>query len=100
MSTDNKTSLLRAATLRSDEEEARRLLADGADPNAMDPGCMAPLHYAVWRNDLDVAEILLKAGADPNLKTHDQATPLWYAEDDFGLHEMATLLRRYGAVEK
>lgn len=99
MSTD-KASLLREATLRSDDEEAMRLLADGADPNAADELGMAALHWAVWRNDLEVAEILLKAGADPNLRTRDQATPLWYAEDDFGLHEMAALLRRYGAVEK
>jgi hypothetical protein len=43
--------------------------------------------------------LLLEAGADPNHPEEGCAveTPLWYAAEDFGLLEVARLLRHYGA---
>ena len=58
---------------------------------------MTPLLYAVFVGDTKEAERLLQEGADPNQPSGSGETPLWHAEDDFGLHEMAALLRRYGA---
>ena len=93
-------SLLRAAVIRGDIAKVEHLLSSGVDPSAADKGGIAPLHWAVWENDLELVEVLLKAGADPNARTKDMATPLWYAEDDFGLHEVAERLREYGADKK
>ena len=44
-------------------------------------------------------EALLDAGADPNLRSNG-VTPLWQAEDDFGMTEIAQLLRNHGGTEK
>jgi ankyrin repeat protein len=53
---------------------------------------MTPLHWAVYGGYVEVAELLLGAGADPNIRCSG-TTPLWHAEDDFGMTEMAALLR-------
>jgi hypothetical protein len=47
----------------------------------------------------NAAEVLrlLRAGADPNQPSSLGDTPLRHAEDDFGLHEIAAILRSYGA---
>jgi len=58
---------------------------------------MSPLEIAVFRGDTEEAERLLTSGADPNQPTTSGETLLWHAEDDFGLTEMAALLKRFGA---
>lgn len=69
-------------------------LTDEYDENGM-----TPLLYAVFRGDPAEVQSLLEQGADCNKPQRDDstATPLWHAEEDFGLVEIAKLLRRYGA---
>jgi len=61
---------------------------------------MTPLLYAVFRGDVDEVKRLLEAGADPNRPSNLGSTPLWHAEGDFGLVEVAAVLRQYGATVK
>ena len=61
---------------------------------------MTPLLYAVYRGNPEEVKSLLDQGADPNRPSRDGGTPLWHAEDDFGLIEVAALLRQYGAKSK
>ena len=61
---------------------------------------MTPLMLAVFRGDIEDVRKLLEQGADPNQPISDGTTPLWRAEDDFGLTEIAALLRNQGATAK
>ena len=58
--------LLAVAACRNDAPLVRRILAAGADPNALVGGTEAlpPLHWACWRGQLDAARALLDTGAD------------------------------------
>jgi ankyrin repeat protein len=71
-----------------------------ADPNLLDDKGMGPLHWAVYGGYYEIAKILLENGANPNLRKSSGETALLHAEDDFGLTEIATLLRQFGATEK
>jgi ankyrin repeat protein len=61
---------------------------------------MTPLMNAVFSGDEEEVRRLLQAGADPDREIWDGTTPLWRAEDDFGLTEIAAILREYGAKVK
>jgi ankyrin repeat protein len=67
--------------------------------NAYDENGMTPLLYAVFSGDLIGVRELLEQGADCNKPQRDDptATPLWHAEEDFGLVEIAKVLRASGA---
>jgi hypothetical protein len=54
---------------------------------------------SVFVGDLKSVQNLLNEGANPNKphRDHATATPLWHAEEDFGLMDIGTLLRAYGA---
>ena len=57
---------LHTAAQQGNVPEVRRLLAEGADPNAREPGDnTTPLHWAAARRNADIARMLLDAGADP-----------------------------------
>lgn len=60
---------------------------------------MTALLYAIYVGDIENVRRLLDEGANPNLARQDDitATPLWHAEEDFGLKEIGSLLREYGA---
>lgn len=91
---------LHDAVLRADEERVAALLASGADPNGLDDRGMTPLIWAVYGGYLEIAELLCCGGADVNFRRTTGETALWHAEDDFGLFEIAAVLRRHGATEK
>lgn len=58
----------------------RRVVADGADPDARAHG-RTLLHHAAWMDDVELAQALLDVGADPGLLDDDHhATPLGWAE--------------------
>jgi ankyrin repeat protein len=86
---------LHHAVLRSDAAEAERLLAGGAAPSEFDDLGCTPLHWAVFRGGYECAELLLRYRADVNAISDDGVSPLWRAED-FGLDNIAALLRSYG----
>jgi len=55
-----------------------------------------------WRASApDVARAHLQSlgYADPNVRPNPSDSPLWHAEDDFGLTEIAELLKSYGATK-
>ena len=58
--------LLAMAACRNDAALVRRILAAGADPNALVGGTEAlpPLHWACWRGQRESTRALLEAGAD------------------------------------
>jgi ankyrin repeat protein len=59
------------------------LLAEGADPDAMDAGYTA-LHAAVLRGDLTTVEALLARGVDPNRRL-EKGTPIRRTSEDWAL---------------
>jgi ankyrin repeat protein len=76
----------------------KEAITSGADVNEVDAKHrMTPLLWAILRGDVDAVRLLLTSGANPNLTYHPNASPLWHAEDDFGLTEIAELLKAYGA---
>jgi ankyrin repeat protein len=62
-------------------EEARLLVAAGADVNQADPNAISPLLMAIVNNHLDVARFLLDHGANVNADDFWGRTPLWAAVD-------------------
>src|SRR5688500_2132497 len=79
------------------------IVMDGPRPAKLDEWDevgMTPLILAVFRGAVSEVRKRLEQGADPNRPNSMGATPLWSAEDDFGLHEIAALLRSYGATAK
>jgi len=73
------------------------LLEQGELANAHDSVGMSPLLWAVYGGYAEIARIVLDNGADPNFRSLTGESALWYAEDDFGLVEIANLLRQHGA---
>lgn len=88
---------LHEAVLASDYERLRSILGSGQDLDGWDSHGMTPLLWAVWRGDLEAVRILLSAGVDPNKQSSQNTSPLWHAAEDFGLLEIADLLREHGA---
>jgi ankyrin repeat protein len=86
------------AVLRSDYDAVKQAIAAGDNINDMSSG-MTPLLWAVYRGDIEAVRLLVESGADPNLHSKFDGSPLWHAEDDFGLFEIAELLKAHGAVK-
>jgi ankyrin repeat protein len=68
--------------------------------DAWDAKGMTPLLNAIFTGDIEIVRRLLEMGADPNRPSSTGETPLWHAENDFGLTEIAKLLRQHGATAK
>jgi ankyrin repeat protein len=91
-------SELAEAVLRSDYSAMKAAIANGADLNEL-ADSMTPLLWAIMRGDVEAVRLLLEGGADPNARPNPSDSPLWSAEDDFGLEEIAKLLKSYGATK-
>jgi uncharacterized protein len=91
---------LHDAAKRCDLSAVERLLAEGADPNILDDQRMSPLVWAVYGGCVEIVEALCAGGANVDFRVNTGETALWHAEDDFGLWEVAAVLRRYGAKAK
>lgn len=65
-----------------DQDEVRRLVEAGANPNAQDSFGRTPLHIVASNlADSGVISALLEAGADPTLKNNRGLTPLGYMNE-------------------
>jgi uncharacterized protein len=89
-------SKLTEAVLRSDVVAMKQAISSGDNLNEFDGG-LTPLLWAIFRGDTEAVRLLLESGADPNVRPNPSDSPLWHAEDDFGLTEIAELLKSYGA---
>jgi ankyrin repeat protein len=94
----NRGSALVEAVLRPDIPAVKEAIASGADLNELD-SCyrITPLLWAIFRGDIEAVRLLSESGADPNVRPNPADSPLWHAEDDFGLTDIAELLKAYGA---
>ena len=90
-------SSLHAVVAKGDLDAARKLVEQGADIEAKDPGTGASvLHYAVMRGNPDIMQLLLAKGVDVNSRTRNGTTPLHTAVL-YNRYEVAELLLNKGA---
>jgi ankyrin repeat protein len=85
---------LHLAAFVDNVEAARRLLAAGADPNALATASFArvtPLGTCAFANAVGVARVLLEHGADPSIAEDGRSTPLAVARHN-GFDELEALL--------
>jgi len=88
---------LHAVVAKGDFEGARKLVEQGADIEAKDPGTGASvLHYAVMRGNPDILKWLLSRGVDVNSRTKNGTTPLHTAVV-YNRYEVAEMLLNRGA---
>jgi hypothetical protein len=88
--------VLWSAVRNGDAASVRRVLREGANPNAALASGWTALMEAAKTGRLDVAETLLAAGARPDARDRAAGTALDVAERD-GQAAVAALLRRHGA---
>ncbi len=91
-------SKLTEAVLRSDYAAMAAAIAESANLDEM-ADSVTPLLWAIMRGDIEAVRLLLENGAGPNVRPNPSDSPLWMAEDDFGLLEIADLLKSYGATK-
>jgi ankyrin repeat protein len=70
------SATLAAAARDADVDEARKLIAAGADVNATESDGTSPLLWAAHQGSPELVQLLLKAGADPNVANNFGVTPL------------------------
>lgn len=88
---------LHAVVTKGDFDNARKLIEQGADVEAKDPGTGASvLHYAVMRGNPEILQLLLGRGVDVNSRTKNGTTPLHTAVL-YNRYEVAELLINRGA---
>jgi hypothetical protein len=88
---------LHGLVAKGDFEAARKLIEQGADIEAKDPGTGASvLHYAVMRGNPDILQYLLSKGVDVNSRTKNGTTPLHTAVL-YNRYEVAEMLLNKGA---
>jgi ankyrin repeat protein len=90
---------LHYAALENDVALLRRLLAQGADPNARDRQGFTPLHFACQQGAVEAVRALIGAGALVDARDDRGTTPLLRAVLSARTcqGEIITLLREHGA---
>ena len=76
LTNDHQMSILMQAAGAGQTEIVRILLANGADPNYVNPQTKSVLHIAATTGTAEVVTALLAAGADPMARGSNAATPL------------------------
>ena len=84
---------LHAAAYEGDVKRVRKLLEEGANPNARDEYGRTPLYYAASR-DVEVVKLLLQHGADPKARSRGGETPLHSAAWSGNVEVVKLLLER------
>jgi len=95
-SADTSASALHWAAYNNDLGAAQRLLAEGADPNAMNRFGVTPLHEAATVGNAEMLKALLEAGGDANATFGEGETVLMTAARA-GNAESVRLLLAHGA---
>ena len=95
-SADTSASALHWAAYNNDLGAAQRLLAEGADPNAMNRFGVTPLHEAATVGNPEMLKALLEAGGDANAAFGEGETVLMTAARA-GNAESVRLLLAHGA---
>ena len=92
---DKPTTLVQAVRA-NDVRAARKMLADGADPNKCEANDSEgyPIFYALHSGP-EMVQVLIDHGADVNTSGRRNVTPLATAQFR-GLSEIATILRKAG----
>ena len=89
---------LQYAALKDDAEAAKRLLSEGADPNAADKAGFTALHFAAQEYSVAVAKLLLESGAKVSAENKFGNSPLGVAVfASRGRGELIALLLEHGA---
>jgi ankyrin repeat protein len=70
------------AVERGLDYDVELLLANGADPDAIDSRGRMSVHWAVINEQTQILEILLKHGTNPNVKDWGGHTPMYYAQNN------------------
>ena len=81
------------AARNGDSETVARLLAEAANPNAVDADGEGPLHAAARAGNVAVVELLLAKGADPRARAMYASTPLHAAVERSQAGAAAALLK-------
>jgi len=97
MQQDNKNTAsitqLRDALNEGNLEKVKKIIAAGADVNAMGKYKQTPLCMVSWKANTELVKILLAHGADPNIKCANGDTALFGVQTP----EIARLLIKAGA---
>jgi len=95
-SADTSASALHWAAYRNDLEAVKRLLGEGADPNAVNRFGVTPLHEAATVGNAAMLEALLDAGGDANAAFGEGETVLMTAARAGDTASVKTLLAHGG----
>jgi hypothetical protein len=88
---------LHAAIAKGDYASALKMIEQGTDIEAKDPGAGAsPLHYAVMKGDMPLVGLLVQRGANVNSRTKSGTSPLHTAVL-YGRREVAEYLLDKGS---
>lgn len=94
--TEDGTTALAWAAMRSNVDMAARLLMAGANPNFANVQGVGPLSLAITNGSLPLVRLLLEKGANPSLARESGETPLMTAAR-MGQNDVVKLLLERGA---
>ena len=91
-----ETMPLHAAAQANEVQKINELLANGADPNAVNEDGYLALHIAARKGAVDAVKVLIEKTADINAQGKDGDTPLYYAARS-GVIDTVRMLLDHGA---